>query len=224
MLTDDTTMNDGQAATERPVARSRRAEPLPPDERRRKIAEAVAPLLIERGAAVTTKELAERAGVAEGTLFSVFPDKRSLIEGAIAVHMDPAPLEADIAGIDRDRDLVSQVAAAMHLISDRTDEVVALVVVLHTLVGHEPKPADSGARSSMLNWSETIRSAVTELLSEHPDELRIPPDRVAAALLGLVVAARRPFAGRRDILSVDEIVDVVLFGALKGAKGSASCH
>ncbi len=185
---------------------------------------AVAPLLIERGGAVTTKELAERAGVAEGTLFSVFPDKRALIGGAIAAHMDPAPLEAAIAAIDQDLDLVTQVAAAMHLISDRTDEVVALVVVLHALVGHEAKPASSDARSSMLNWSETIRSAITSLLSEHGSELRLPPERAAAALLGLVVAARRPFAGQHDILSVDEIVDVVLFGALHSAKGRASCH
>lgn len=212
-------------ATEyRSTARSRRAEPLPPEERRRRIVEAVAPLLIERGAVVTTKELAERAGVAEGTLFSVFPDKRALIEGAIAAHMDPAPLEAAIAAIDRELDLVAQVAAAAHLISDRTDEVVALVVVLHTLVGRDAKPADSNARASLLNWSETIRSAITALLSEHTSELRIPPERAAAALLGLVVAARRPFAGQHDILSVDDLVDVVLFGALKSAEGEASCH
>lgn len=220
-------MTDGltnDSTDSRPTARNRRAEPLPPDERRRKIAEAVAPLLIERGAAVTTKELAERAGVAEGTLFSVFPDKRSLIEGAIAVHMDPAPLEVDIAGIDRELDLVSQVTAAMRLISDRTEEVVALVVVLHTLVGHEPKPADSGARSSMLRWSETVRASITTLLSEHSGELRLQPERAASALLGLVVARHRPFAGQHGILSVDEIVDVVLFGALTGAKGNASCH
>lgn len=224
MLPDDTTLNESQDAAERPAPRNRRAEPLPPDERRRRIAEAVAPLLIERGAAVTTKELAERAGVAEGTLFSVFPDKRALIEGAIAVHMDPAPLEADIAAIDRDLGFVSRVTAAMHLIGARTDEVVALVVVLHTLVGHEAKPADSGARSSMLHWSETIRGAVTSLLREHASELRLPPERAASALLGLVLSTRRPFAGHRDVLSVDEIVDVVLFGALTGAKGNASCH
>lgn len=207
-----------------PAARSRRAEPLPPDERRRRIAEAVASLLIERGAAVTTKELAECAGVAEGTLFSVFPDKRALIEGAIAVRVDPAPLEGAIAGIDRGLDLVGQTAAAAHLISAKTDEVVALLVVLHTLGRHDAA-RDSSAKASLINWSESVLQVVTGLLSEHREELRTTPRRAAAALLGLVVAARRPYAGSSVILSVDEIVDVVLFGAtVREGTGGAACH
>ncbi|MBN9326134.1 MAG: TetR family transcriptional regulator, partial [Cellulomonas sp.] len=45
---------------------------MPPDERRRAILRAVLPVVRERGADVTTRELAEAAGVAEGTLFRVF--------------------------------------------------------------------------------------------------------------------------------------------------------
>ncbi|HUO45747.1 MAG TPA: helix-turn-helix domain-containing protein, partial [Acidimicrobiia bacterium] len=56
-----------------------RAEPLAPEDRRQAIVEAVIPLLVERGASVTTREMAEAAGIAEGTIFRVFPDKCALI-------------------------------------------------------------------------------------------------------------------------------------------------
>ena len=49
-----------------------RAAPLSPDERRRAIVDAVLPLLIEHGRAVTTRQMAEAAGIAEGTIFRVF--------------------------------------------------------------------------------------------------------------------------------------------------------
>lgn len=209
---DTATLRDDDASTGT-TSRHRRAEPLPPDERRRHVAERVATLLIERGAAVTTKQLAEHAGVAEGTLFSVFPDKRALIEGAIAVRVDPTPLETAIAGIDRELDLVAQVTAAVRLISAKTDEIVALLAVLHTLDRHDAE-RDSTAKTSLLNWSESVRVAVTGLLSEHRARLRVPPRQTAAALLGLVVAARRPYAGPDDVLNLDEIVDVALFGAI----------
>ena len=52
-----------------------RARPLPPDDRREAILEAIIPLLQERGRNVTSRELAEAAEVAEGTLFRAFGDK-----------------------------------------------------------------------------------------------------------------------------------------------------
>ena len=56
-----------------------RARPLSPEDRRAAILDAVVPLLIDHGAAVTTAEMAEAAGIAEGTIFRVFPDKASLL-------------------------------------------------------------------------------------------------------------------------------------------------
>ena len=68
-----------------------RALPLAPEERRKAILDAVIPLLISRGSNVTTAEMADAAGIAEGTIFRVFPDKPSLLHEALKSSFDPAP-------------------------------------------------------------------------------------------------------------------------------------
>ncbi len=54
-------------------------------ERRESIVAAVLPLVRERGVLPSTREIAQAAGVAEGTIFGVFDDKRALMH-ALAEH------------------------------------------------------------------------------------------------------------------------------------------
>jgi len=61
------------------ATKTTRATALPPDERRSMIVAATLPLLLEHGDRVTTKQIAEAAGIAEGTIFRVFADKDALI-------------------------------------------------------------------------------------------------------------------------------------------------
>ena len=49
--------------------------PMSPDERRAALIDATLPLLLEHGRGVTTRQIAEAAGVAEGTIFRVFDSK-----------------------------------------------------------------------------------------------------------------------------------------------------
>jgi len=58
--------------------------PLAPEERRTAIIAATLPLLRAEGLHVSTRRIAECAGVAEGTLFRVFPDKAALLAAALA--------------------------------------------------------------------------------------------------------------------------------------------
>ena len=57
------------------------------------IVEATLPLLLEHGEMVTTRQIAEAAGIAEGTIFRVFADKDELIAAVVEHAVDPAPLE-----------------------------------------------------------------------------------------------------------------------------------
>ena len=69
---------------------SPRASALSPDERRKAIVAALLPLLVERGEDVSTREIAQAAGIAEGTIFRVFPDKKSLLMAAAEEAINPS--------------------------------------------------------------------------------------------------------------------------------------
>src|SRR5438128_11034621 len=79
--------------------RTTRAAALPPDERRSMIVAATLPLLLEHGDRVTSRQIAEAAGIAEGTIFRVFADKDEVIAAVIEAALDPEPLEAALAAI-----------------------------------------------------------------------------------------------------------------------------
>src|SRR5262245_8799950 len=77
-----------------------RARPLPPDERRAMLIAATLPLVAQHGTKVTTRQIAQAAGVAEGTIFRVFPDKEALIRAALAQCLDPAPTLAELRRVE----------------------------------------------------------------------------------------------------------------------------
>src|SRR5438045_8820513 len=72
----------------------RRATALPPDERRAMIVAATLPLLLEHGDRVTSRQIADAAGIAEGTIFRAFADKDEIIAAAVASALHPEPPEA----------------------------------------------------------------------------------------------------------------------------------
>src|SRR6476661_5017469 len=81
------------------ATKTKRATALPPDERRSMIVAATLPLLLEHGDRVTTKQIAEAAGIAEGTIFRAFADKDEVIAAVVEAALDTEPLEAALAGI-----------------------------------------------------------------------------------------------------------------------------
>lgn len=194
------------------AARPTRAQPLPAEDRRRAIVTAVLPLLVREGASVTTRQLAEAAGVAEGTLFRVFPDKHALIRHALEHVMDPAPVREALAEIHSGAELEVQLAEAARILLERTDEVMALFGVARTLgPGKEHRP--SKVPSFVADFHREVVAGLTELFERHRGELSIEPARAAVAFRSLLFArASLPAA---ENLTVQEIVEVLLSGVAR---------
>lgn len=193
------------------TTKSRRAEPLAAEDRRRAIVQAVIPLLVDRGSAVTTRQMAEAAGIAEGTIFRVFPDKSALIFEAVKVSVDPTPIQRQLSEIYPAAPIEVQVAEAARILLERFEVVISLMSMLHTLPSsqahHSPGPPPFVAVANA-----AINQSLTKIFERHRDQLRIEPSRAAAALRGLILASGHPAVGITERLTVDEIVGVLLTG------------
>jgi AcrR family transcriptional regulator len=196
-----------------PVTKQQRAIPLAPADRRRAIIEAVTPLLIEQGAAVTTRQMAEAAGIAEGTIFRVFPDKMALIHEAVRFSMDPKPVEKGLSEIHQGAPIEIQLAEAARIVLERFEVVIGLVSALRTM--HSFANRASGPPSFVAEANAAINNALTGLFERHRDRLRIEPARAAVAFRGLIFAGAHPTVREEERLSVDEIVGVLLSGIVE---------
>src|ERR1700730_16588849 len=100
-------------------ARRQRVRALSPDERRAALVAATIPLLHEHGVGVTTRQIADAAGVAEGTIFGGFPAKVSLIRAAVVASLDPAPTVRLLRAIDPTADLRTRLVVVADLLRER---------------------------------------------------------------------------------------------------------
>lgn len=195
-------------------------------------------LLRERGANVTTRDLADAAGVAEGTLFRVFPDKAALIHAAIEHALDPAPTVAELVAIPETTDLREAVGRAAQIMLERSRAVGSLLPVLHELrrsddTGHgEPGAGPAGGHGAHGHHGPgghrgpggrhgrhpvaTVIAAVTEVLEPHGDRLRHDPGTCAHMLVALILVSGRSmgFGQGFAALTADELAGLFLDGAL----------
>ena len=105
------------------ATKPRRATALPPDERRAMIVAATIPLLIEHGDRVTSRQIAEAAGIAEGTIFRAFADKDEIIVAVIEAALDPQPLEVALSDIPAELTFEQRLAAAVVIMQQRVIDV-----------------------------------------------------------------------------------------------------
>ena len=103
-----------------------RATPMPPDERRAALIAATEPLLEQFGRDVSTRQIAQAACVAEGTIFRVFATKEALIDAVLEEVFDVQRTCDELAAIDRSLDLEARMVAAVGVLQARLRKVFAL--------------------------------------------------------------------------------------------------
>ncbi|MFD0576734.1 TetR/AcrR family transcriptional regulator [Dactylosporangium darangshiense] len=198
-------MNDQQ------TRRRRRVPALAPDERRAALVAATLPLLRTHGAAVTTRQIAEAAGVAEGTIFGVFPDKASLIAAALESAFDAGPMLRALSAIDPQAPLRERLSDATAILIRRVESSVPLMMLARTM----PFDAEDSPLAALLRGRRRLIEAVAELIEPDRAQLRRSPDTTAGVLFALVASTVRGDLPTEKPFTPDEIVAVLLDGLLR---------
>jgi AcrR family transcriptional regulator len=181
--------------------------------RRASIVAAALPLLRRHGVGVTTRQIATAAGVAEGTLFRVFPDKDALIAAAVDAAFDPAPAEAQLRAIDRRRSLRDQMVAAVEVLQRRVEQVWHLMSILGMSAPPErPGPAAGRGRGPAVAPDAAIRAQLVAIFEPHRDELRCTPAHAARLLRLMTFAGTHPRITENQPLGAAEVVAILLDG------------
>jgi AcrR family transcriptional regulator len=186
------------------------------DERRAAIIEAALPLVTEHGANVTTRQIAQAAEIAEGTVFRVFADKEELLHACVSEVFRTDHLRAQIEKVPTERDVEGRLVEAALLFSAHFARLGKLMQTLaHT--GYDvhrvgPKRDSDGPVEFMRDLVEAINGLL------EPDEQRfaVPIDDLARMLLGLVMSLRfDPHADEDKRARIVQRVDILLHGALR---------
>lgn len=184
---------------------SRRASALPPDERRSMIVDAALPLLLQNGEMVTTKQIADAAGIAEGTIFRVFTDKDALIEAVIDSALDIEPLEAALSEIDLNAPFDECLVEAIAIMQERVVNAWRLF-------------SNIGAR-----FHERARRPITELrvlvaiFEANRSELSVKPLVAARLLRALTLSTTHPMLAEEP-MSPREISRLLLHGIARSGR------
>ena len=196
-----------------------RATPLAPEDRRTAILAALIPLLVEKGGDVTTKEIAQAAGIAEGTIFRVFADKATLLVAAAEEAMNPADGQEEFAAaLAGAADLRESVVIGAARILDRMRLTMAVMSAVRPYLAariHEAARDKKKIPLSppfMLKAQADLHDRLTGLFEPYADELAVDPATAALALRALTFGAARPEWGLAPALTPDQIADLVLDG------------
>ncbi|MEO6942557.1 MAG: helix-turn-helix domain-containing protein [Terrimesophilobacter sp.] len=186
--------------SKREAETSVRARPLSVEDRQASIIDAVIPLLIVHGRAVTSKQIAEAAGIAEGTIFRAFGDKESLIEAAIAKFLDPEPLRRGLGLISADLPLDDKVLRIVVLMQNRFSEIFQVMAAI------------GGPRQHAPNEQHVFAEIISEVLAPQLSELNLPAARAAHVIRLVTFAASFPHLNLGMEFSSRELANIVLYG------------
>jgi AcrR family transcriptional regulator len=194
-----------------------RAARMSPEDRREAIVAALCPLLEEHGPNVTTRQIAEAADIAEGTIFRVFKDKHELLTEAARSVLDPDAGRAQADEALRDaHDLESALLLLVELLERRMRRISAVMSAMHSAMhegGRAAKPPEFALRAQ-----RDLSGRLAERLAPYADEMRVTPQVAARMLRGIVFGNYTPMTQPEDRVPADQIVSVLLDGVRANPK------
>jgi AcrR family transcriptional regulator len=167
---------------------------------------ATLPLLLEHGEMVTTHDIADAAGIAEGTIFRVFAGKDALIEAVIDHALDVGSIERGIGTIDARLPLEETVTEVVALLQRRVVDIWRLLSSVGTRFHeHARRPAMDS-------------EALVSLFDAHRDGLTVEPAEAARILRSFTLAMTHPMMVSEP-LEAAEVARLFLYGV----SGASRC-
>ncbi|WP_413318715.1 TetR/AcrR family transcriptional regulator [Agrococcus sp. 1P02AA] len=177
---------------------------LSSDDRRAQIIEAVTPAVLQHGAAITSRQLADAAGVAEGTLFKAFGDKESLLTALVEHHMTDERAEA----FESDS-LEAVVETMVGVLVERMRFMYQLVVALGPIAQRVAAERRADFEQSK-HW-------IAAHFEPYAHRLRVTPLVAADLVRSLSWAAAASWGEDDPVSSADDILQVLLHGIVRTA-------
>lgn len=193
-----------------------RAPALPADERRAAIIAATVPLLREKGRAVSTREIAKAAGIAEGTIFRVFSGKDELISACIREAFDTAGLHRELTAVDPSLPLRDRLAAGVGIMQTYLRGIFTLMTVLQATGQRLERPRGSEHHHDRRRSTAVIDADFLTLIGADAGRLRMSPEKVVGYLRMVTLSSVHPMLESTHS-TAEEIVDVILHGTLESA-------
>jgi len=178
-----------------------RASALPRDQRRAAIAAATLPLLLAHGWEVTSRQIAQAAGVAEGTLFRVFEDKEAIVRAAVDLAFDPEPIDKALCALDQSLPFRERLVCAVGVVRRHMADIGRLVMSVGapTVFARGPRVLPELRR-------------LTALFAANDQNIRIEPAEAARRFCALIVATSHPALVGHRPLPATEVVSMFLDG------------
>ncbi len=172
---------------------------MAPDERRRAIIEATTQLVLDIGPEVTTRQIADACGLAEGTLFRAFESKRDILKAVVEHIIDPAGILDRIALLPEDQPLPDVIAALVDSVGSAMKRVRSVMAALHSQLreDHPHGPPHDQDKSKFFERHAQLMGAMTQVLHPYANELRVEPDVAAAFIQTTVFASALPMVGAK---------------------------